>query len=109
MPYKTLLAISLSWTSWVPPAPRLLIALNMPTEQKATKPTMDTWVHGELSARHSTLVKNAALLSTIVQRKAVSHVLELDARRMPGQGPVVIYLQRIPPTWRVARLTIVNW
>lgn len=27
------------------------MALNMPTEQKATKPTMTTCVHGELSAQ----------------------------------------------------------
>jgi hypothetical protein len=26
------------------------MALNMPTEQKQTKPTMQTWTHGELSA-----------------------------------------------------------
>ena len=40
----------LKWMSCVPPAPRLLRALNMPTEQKAMRPTMMTWVHGELSA-----------------------------------------------------------
>ncbi len=35
-------------TSCVPPAPRLEMALNMPTEQKHTKPTSATCVHGEL-------------------------------------------------------------
>ena len=31
------------------PAPKFETALNMPTEQKVTKPRMTTWVHGELS------------------------------------------------------------
>lgn len=31
------------------PAPKLETALNMPTEQKVTKPRMMVWIHGELS------------------------------------------------------------
>jgi hypothetical protein len=79
-PYRTLLAVSVNCVSIVPlssvsvmsssyqlalfttvntyPAPRFETALNIPTEQKVTKPTITTWVHGELS-RYSCLVLRA--------------------------------------------------
>lgn len=48
--YSTELAMFDVTMSCVPPAPRLVIALYIPTEQKQTNPTRATCVHGELSA-----------------------------------------------------------
>jgi len=56
----------------MPPAPKLEMALDMPTELKHTKPTRKTCVHGELSGVSSVRVQElTAVLANLEARESI--------------------------------------
>ena len=83
-PYRMPLAVSARATSCIPPAPRLVRALNIPTVQRQVKPTRATWHVGDLKGRELSM-------SMTTYRTHVYHDGSFITQRR-GVGESVLFL-----------------